>query len=483
MNASSISRSRIEVLGTKGTAPQCSIQISWWHLGVVGWLVLDSICAFLTVLCACWLSPVYDFWRGTIPTDPNFSPIRVAAGYALVFAIISHVFGLQNPLMRREKVVMIVKCVSVAALAVILTAVIELMFFYTRVGRHILAYAFLLSGVTLPLLRMVLWRVTEERKRRVAVVGPSAVIEGVQSLITSSGIPYEMVPCENLEHALRLSQVSREHWPDFQRTAQAFCPRGSVDEIVVACTESTPRHELAGLSEALMSGVQVSDYSTFIERTFFRVPVEQISPEWFFRCNTSPDYALYQGAKRLADLFFGAVGLVAAAPLLLACAVLIWIESRGPVFYSQVRVGHYGRPFKIWKLRSMRSDAEKAGPRWAQKQDCRVTRFGRFLRLTRLDELPQFYNVLRGEMSFVGPRPERLEFVEQLAQKLPFYHQRHLVRPGITGWAQMNYPYGANAEDALNKLRYDLYYVKHASPLLDLQIILRTIGAVMKGAR
>jgi lipopolysaccharide/colanic/teichoic acid biosynthesis glycosyltransferase len=153
------------------------------------------------------------------------------------------------------------------------------------------------------------------------------------------------------------------------------------------------------------------------------------------------------------------------------------------VFYSQVRVGQFGRPFKIWKLRSMRSDAEKHGAQWAQQHDARVTRIGLFLRKTRLNEVPQFFNVFRGEMSFVGPRPERPEFVSGLAKEIPFYQQRHLLKPGITGWAQINYPYGATTADALNKLEYDLYYIKHASPLLDFQTILRTIGAVMKGAR
>jgi len=229
--------------------------------------------------------------------------------------------------------------------------------------------------------------------------------------------------------------------------------------------------------------VRVTDYSTFIERTFFTVPAEQIGAEWFFQINTSPDYALYRAAKRLADVVLAATGLLVAGPILLLAAIIIPLESPGPAFYSQLRVGQFNRLFRIWKLRSMRTDAENRGVQWAQKNDPRVTRLGRFLRLTRLDEAPQCFNVLRGEMSFVGPRPERPEFVEGLAQQIPFYQQRHLMQPGITGWAQINYPYGATPEDALNKLKYDLYYLKYASPLLDLQIMLRTIGVVMKGAR
>jgi lipopolysaccharide/colanic/teichoic acid biosynthesis glycosyltransferase len=175
--------------------------------------------------------------------------------------------------------------------------------------------------------------------------------------------------------------------------------------------------------------------------------------------------------------------MLLTAPLVAAAAILIRLGSPGPVLYSQTRVGRFGQSFKIWKLRSMRMGAERDGVQWASKNDGRVTRIGRNLRLTRLDEVPQFYNVLRGEMSIIGPRPERPEIVEDLAKEIPFYKHRHILRPGITGWAQINYPYGASKDDALNKLEYDLYYIKHASILLDLQVLLRTIGVVMKGAR
>jgi exopolysaccharide biosynthesis polyprenyl glycosylphosphotransferase len=220
-----------------------------------------------------------------------------------------------------------------------------------------------------------------------------------------------------------------------------------------------------------------------MEHNFYKIPVEHIDPAWFFQLNTSGDYFIFQGFKRQMDILLSLTGMLLGAPVLLLLAILIKIESRGPVFYSQVRVGQYDRPFHIWKLRSMRTDAEVNGPRWAGKNDQRVTRVGRIIRKTRLDELPQFWNILVGNMSFVGPRPERPKFVEELAGVIPFYDQRHLVKPGLTGWAQINYPYGASQEDALQKLKYDLYYVRNASLFLDVHIILRTIGAVMKGAR
>jgi lipopolysaccharide/colanic/teichoic acid biosynthesis glycosyltransferase len=174
---------------------------------------------------------------------------------------------------------------------------------------------------------------------------------------------------------------------------------------------------------------------------------------------------------------------VAALPALAVFALLVRALDGGPVLYAQQRVGRYGRTFRILKLRTMRKDAEPDGPRWASGDDPRRTRLGRLLRRTRLDELPQLVNILRGEMSFVGPRPERPEFVAELERTIPFYGWRHLVRPGLSGWAQINYPYGASVQDAERKLEYDLYYIRNASFLNDLTILLRTASQVMKGAR
>ncbi len=454
---------------------------SEYHLGVAGWALVDSVCAVLMVFAACWLSPFA--WRGTINTDPNFSPLASAAIYGILVSVISHVFGLHNPLMRRDALVLTVKCVCVAALSVTLLAVFELFFLYSRVGRYVLFYTFVLSGTSMVFLRLALWRLSEEGRRRIVVLGSDELAGQLEQSVRTSGVPYEVVPLESVECALEPDFAVGEHPLGCLNSSQGLCGKCGVHEIIACYTPETPRNELLDLSQSLLSGVRVSDYSTFVERTFFKVPAEQITPEWFFQINTSPDYALYRAAKRLADIVLAAGGLLVAGPILLLATILIRLESPGPAFYSQVRVGQYHRLFRIWKLRTMRNGAENNGAQWAKKNDPRATRLGRLLRLTRLDEAPQFYNVLRGEMSLVGPRPERVEFVRELAKEIPFYQQRHLMKPGITGWAQINYPYGATAEDALNKLKYDLYYLKYASPLLDLQIILRTIGAVMKGAR
>ena len=188
----------------------------------------------------------------------------------------------------------------------------------------------------------------------------------------------------------------------------------------------------------------------------------------------------------MLDLSLSMLGFVLAAPLMALTALAIRLDSPGPVLYDQERVGENGRVFTVYKFRSMRTDAERAGqPVWARDKDERVTRVGRFIRATRLDELPQLWNVMRGDMSFVGPRPERPFFVEQLARDIPFYVQRHSVKPGITGWAQVKYRYGSSIEDAMEKLRYDLYYIKHMSIFFDLTIVLDTVKVILfgKGAK
>jgi exopolysaccharide biosynthesis polyprenyl glycosylphosphotransferase len=183
--------------------------------------------------------------------------------------------------------------------------------------------------------------------------------------------------------------------------------------------------------------------------------------------------------KRALDVVLAIAGLALLAPFAVVIGIVIKLESRGPVFYSQKRVGRDGRIFTCWKFRSMRSDAESSGPQWAAKDDARVTRFGRILRRTRIDEFPQMWNVLRNEMSFVGPRPERPFFVDELRKRIPFYMERLLVKPGLTGWAQINYQYGASVADALTKLQHDLYYIKNLSIWLDLLILVRTVKVIV----
>jgi len=256
-----------------------------------------------------------------------------------------------------------------------------------------------------------------------------------------------------------------------------------VDRIVVAVADRRgmfPTEELLNLS--LSGRIAVEESARYYERLTGKIDSEMLRPSWliFSRGNRFSDFDYH--LRRVVNTAFAAIGLVLSLPLMLMTAIAVKLESRGPVFYIQERVGKKGRCFKIIKFRSMRAGAEAtSGPVWAEEDDPRVTRVGRIIRKLRFDELPQFINVLRGEMNFVGPRPERPMFVDQLNAIVPYYSQRHVVKPGLTGWAQIKYPYGASVGDAIEKLRYDLYYIKNQSLLLDAAIMFETVKIVLFG--
>ena len=232
-----------------------------------------------------------------------------------------------------------------------------------------------------------------------------------------------------------------------------------------------------------LKGLQYYNYLEFYEMYENKLPVSHLSPKWFLE-NTG--FEIYHNnfnlkAKRILDIIFALLIGVCVIPIMIIAAIIIKLESKGPIFFIQERIGEGNKPFKIVKFRSMTTDAEKDGPKWATKNDNRVTKFGKFMRLTRIDELPQLWNVLRGEMSFVGPRPEREFFIKQLEKEIMYYNLRHTVKPGLTGWAQVMYPYGASIEDAYRKLQYDLYYIKNHDILFDVKILLKTVTIVIFG--
>ena len=263
--------------------------------------------------------------------------------------------------------------------------------------------------------------------------------------------------------------------------------RLDVDEIIVALTErrsgSMPLRELL---DCKLAGVRVFDITTYFERMLGQIRVDFVNAGWLI-FGDGFNQGFYRTAiKRVFDILCTLVLIVLAAPIMLITAVAIKLESQGPIFYRQERVGAANKIFKVTKFRSMRTDAEKDGkPRWAAAQDDRVTRVGNIIRRLRVDELPQLFNVLSGDMSLVGPRPERPFFVEQLTHEIPYYAVRHSIKPGVTGWAQVRYQYGSTIEDAQEKLQYDLYYVKNHSLFLDCVVLFETVGVVLtgKGAR
>lgn len=259
-----------------------------------------------------------------------------------------------------------------------------------------------------------------------------------------------------------------------------FALRERIDEVVVAMDDRRRGFPEAFLRECRLRGIAVCDIVAFLERETGRVTVELAEPSWLIYSRGFRNDLVRSALKRLFDIAVALVALVLAAPIGLLAAVAIWLEDRGPILYRQLRTGQNGRPFHILKFRSMRVDAERDGQAvWAGENDSRVTRVGAFMRRTRIDELPQVLNVLAGRMSLVGPRPERPEFVAELSRTVPFYAERHFAKPGITGWAQIRFSYGASEEDAREKLGYDLYYVAHHSFLFDLMVLLQTVEVVL----
>jgi sugar transferase (PEP-CTERM system associated) len=255
-----------------------------------------------------------------------------------------------------------------------------------------------------------------------------------------------------------------------------------IDRIVVAIGDRRgqfPTEELLRLS--LSGDVSIEESASFYERLTGRVLLDLIRPSWLIFSSRGRRARSNELAGAVMHRTVALFGAVLSFPIAIMTAILIKLESRGPVFYRQERVGKSGRTFMLMKFRSMRVDAEKDGPVWAKTEDERMTRVGRIIRKIRVDEIPQFWNILRGDMNFVGPRPERPHFIAQLAQEIPFYEQRHLIAPGLTGWAQIKYPYGASIEDAKQKLEYDLYYLKNQSITLDATIMFETIKTILLG--
>lgn len=270
---------------------------------------------------------------------------------------------------------------------------------------------------------------------------------------------------------------------------EEYVERYQIEEIVVAVDQRRGTLPIDALYRCRIAGTNIVDIATFVERESGKIPINLMYPSWLIyqegyrRAGVIP-----RAVKRIFDIAVSLIFLIVTWPVMFITYLLIKLESTNlsaPAFYTQVRVGRFGEPFNIYKFRSMRLDAEKDGAVWAMKNDNRITAVGAFIRKYRIDELPQLFNILRGDMSFIGPRPERPEFVDQLSEKIPYYGDRHQVKPGLTGWAQICYSYGSSDEDAMEKLQYDLYYIKNYSLLLDTIILIQTCEVIFygKGAR
>ena len=433
------------------------------------WWPIDATAAAVCVVLAHALSPVF---LGN-PLGPE--PLRAAFIYAASFVLVAYAVGLYDwDVLARSRMTLVLRGLLCAVVAAGATVVIFYVVYYRPIGRWVVGVT---VALTVPLVlgpHIYVLGQLQRRRRRVVFIGSSPLTDRMIQAFADAHHP--------------LCQVVGRWSPDDAHPGNGddlveMARSRGVDEIVLPTSLSNVQAALLPALRCLPLGCRVRSEADFHEDMFRAVPAADVSPEWMLSRGWDASDHLTEAVKRMGDVALAFVLTVLTAPVLLLLALLVKLSGGGPAFYAQTRVGRYGRTFRMLKLRTMRVDAESGEARWAQGDDPRQTRMGRVLRRTRMDELPQLLNILVGEMSFVGPRPERPEFVATLEKAIPYYAWRHAVRPGLTGWAQINYPYGSSVEDAVRKLEYDLYYIRNFSLGTDLFIVVRTLAAAMRGAR
>lgn len=443
--------------------------------------ILMVVCLFCAVQVRFWSNPLesalYEIW-------PDFEiQIALVVVTCLICLYFNDLYGLETTNDRVDRMLRIEQSLGAASLVL---GLVYFLFPGMLLSRYVFLIGMSLIGVSLGLYRRVLDKVWQASAplQRVAILGTGQVAMEVAREMTRRGDLRIRV-----EGFLSSAPSSGEEetifgFPVLGSTAdlEAVANARSLSRIVVALEDrrgTLPTRELVTLR---VRGLLIDEAATALSALTGRVSLHVVKPSWFvfsegFRRSRSNEVL-----KRALDLAVAMVGTLVALPLMILIAIAIRLESKGPIIYRQIRVGRMSRGFEMLKFRSMRKDAENPNEaKWASHNDPRVTRIGRFLRKYRLDELPQFWNVIKGDMSFVGPRPERPTFVKDLREKVPYYDERHSVRPGLTGWAQVQYSYGSSVEDAYRKLEYDLFYLKNMSLTFDLAIILKTIKIVAAG--
>ncbi|OYW16589.1 MAG: sugar transferase [Novosphingobium sp. 12-64-8] len=410
-------------------------------------------------------------------------PLLLFAGLVQTAMIAVGVYGSDSLRSMRYATARLVVAVS---LGIIALSVVYFLLPGRTLWRSNLFYAMFISMGLLVAIRLLLGGLlgTTAFRRRVLVLGSGNRADRLRKLGERPEAGFAIVGYVGMSDSVPVVEeaINRNAIHNLTRHVENL----GVSEVVLALEERRNALPLKDLLRIKTTGVHVNDFSTFVERETGRVDLDTVNPSWLiFSDGFSSGRMISSAMKRMFDIAASLLLLVMTAPIIVIFAALVKIDSRGPAFFRQTRVGLYGQNFSLVKLRSMRTDAEVNGAQFAQENDPRVTRVGRLIRKCRIDELPQTWTVLKGQMSFVGPRPERPEFVSELEEQLPYYAERHMVKPGITGWAQINYPYGASIEDSRHKLEYDLYYAKNYTPFLDLLILLQTLRVVLwnEGAR
>ena len=396
-----------------------------------------------------------------------------------------YLFDLYDFLVMHDRRELVLRLVQALGLAWIALAFSFYVFPSLMLGRGI-------SLIALPLALglMVSWRVSihwflghPDFGERILIVGSgNLAVEMAREVLNRPDAGYRIVGFVGTDAELLGKSLINPRVIGMTDDLDEIVKRENIDRIIVAMGErrgQLPTNKLLQLS--LAGQVTIEEGASFYERITGRVSLNMLRPSWLIFTGRGRQAKLAELTRTTVHWLVALIGAILSLPIVLLTALLIKLESRGPVFYKQERVGKNGRTFVLTKFRSMRVDAEESGPVWASKGDSRTTRVGRVIRKIRVDEIPQFWHILKGEMSFVGPRPERPHFVAQLAAEIPFYEQRHLIAPGLTGWAQIKYPYGASIEDARQKLQYDLFYIKNQSLVLDAIILFETVKIILFG--
>ncbi|MGE4431970.1 MAG: TIGR03013 family XrtA/PEP-CTERM system glycosyltransferase [Sphingobium sp.] len=442
---------------------------------------------FIVLLCSAEASWIIRAYEIDMDVDHVVNRIIPLLSFAVAYQVAMIAVGAYGNEALQSRRHGLARLSAAAMLSFIFLAILYFLVPAFTLWRSHALYAMLIATGGMALVRLLLGSIFDGEmfKRRIIVLGAGHRADRIRKLEKRPGASFMVVGYIGMRdnETVIPEAISRTA---IHNLADYVVRLGAI-EVMLAMEERRNSIPMGDLLRIKTTGVHVNDFSTFLERETGRVDLDSVNPSWLiFSDGFSAGRRLSSMGKRLFDVVASSLLLVLTGPLILIAAVLVKLDSKGPAFYRQKRVGLFGQDFWILKLRTMRTDAEIDGKAvWAEKNDPRVTRLGHWLRKLRIDELPQTWVVLKGHMSFVGPRPERREFVENLETELRYYAERHMVKPGITGWAQINYPYGASLEDARHKLEYDLYYAKNYTPFLDLLILIQTVRVILwpEGAR
>ncbi|MHB1247155.1 MAG: TIGR03013 family XrtA/PEP-CTERM system glycosyltransferase [Sulfuriferula sp.] len=408
-----------------------------------------------------------------------------ASAFAFVMMLIMTIFGMYSGEWMAGARVMTLRIAASFATGFVVMSLLFYLFPDLLLGRGAFLFSllFALIGVTITRIAFIKWSNLDAFKKRILVLGSGSRAAKVDHLIQSMSSTRSVqiigyLPLQGSHHYVEHSRVIHDN-----SGLGEIVTKYNIHEIVIAVRDRRDGGlPVSELLECKLRGINIIELSSFFERENGQLQLESLNASWIILSEGFKQGLARDTVKRIFDLVVSLVIVLISLPAMLLTALAIYLESGGPVLYRQERVGQHGKPFTIMKFRSMRNDAEQDGkPRWADKDDDRTTRVGRFIRRVRLDELPQLFNVFMGHMSFVGPRPERPYFVDELTRQIPYYNSRHTVKPGITGWAQVCYAYGASVEDAVEKLQYDLYYVKNHTLFLDMMVLFQTVQVVLWG--